>query len=143
MSHTLRNQRWQRILDGVAEYIETAPAEEILEDARLENRDPGQIAEHVRGVLKGAVRVHKQQELARAREGYEREVAALNQQEIELPDDPAIRKSLLAAVCQQYPTLTLQNRAFNELTNEDVEAHLRKVARLGLLEGVKLPNSDD
>ena len=143
MARKSHNQHWQRILDGVAEYIESAPAEEILEDARLENRDPGQIAAHVRGVLNGAVRAHQKQELARAREGYEREVAALNQQEIELPGDPAIRRSWLAAVFQQYPTLTLQNRDFNELTNEDVETHLRNVAMLGLLKNVKQPNSDD
>ena len=137
------NQRWQRILDGLAEYIESAEAEEILEEGRLENRDPGQIAEHVRGVLKGAVRAHQQQERARAREGYEHEVVALNQQKIELPEDPATRRHWLAAVFQQQPTLTLQNRDFNELTDEDVEIHLRNAVMLGCLKDVKLPNDDD
>ena len=143
MARKPHNQRWQRILDGVAEYIESAPADEVLEDARLEDRDPGQIAAHVRGVLKEAVRAYQQQELTRAREGYEREVATLNQQEIELPDDPATRRLWLAAICQQQPTLTLQNRDFNELTDEDVETHLRKVVMLGFLKDVKLPNDND
>ena len=143
MARNPHNQRWQRILDGVAEYIESASAEEVLEDARLGNRDPAQIAAHVRRVLKEAVRAHQQQELARAREGYERDVAALNEQEIDLPDDPEILRSWLAAVFQQYPTLTLQNRDFNELTNEDIEAHLRKLAMFGLLKDVKFPSGYD
>lgn len=53
-------ERLGRILDGLAEYIENAPAEALLEDARQEGHDPEQIAAHVRDVLKVAVKTHQQ-----------------------------------------------------------------------------------
>ena len=135
--------RWERILDGVEQYLEEAPADEILEDVGLEAEDPREVAAQVRSVLKGAVRAHQQEQLIRTRESYEREAAALTQQEVQIPSTPQTRRNWLAAVFEQRPGLVFQNRNFAELTDEDVEAHLRKLAMLGLLEDIKLPDSDD
>src|SRR4051812_25301605 len=51
--------RSERILDSLADYIESAPGEELLEDARKEGRDPEQIATHVKGVIVRAVKDHQ------------------------------------------------------------------------------------
>jgi ATP-dependent helicase HepA len=53
-------QRSEKLLDALAEYIENAPGEELLEDARLEGRDPEQIAAHVKGVVENALKNHSQ-----------------------------------------------------------------------------------
>ena len=58
--HT-KTDRSEKILDALADYIESAPGEELLEDARREGRDPEQIASHVKGVIVKAVKDHQQQ----------------------------------------------------------------------------------
>jgi hypothetical protein len=131
------------ILDGLAEYVENAPADTLLEDARQDSRDPKKIAAHVKGVLKMAVKNYEQRELTKAKEAYTQEVASMGVRKIELPTEPRTRRNWLAAVFQQQPqlqaALTMQNREFSELTDEDVDAHLRKLEILGVLKDVKLP----
>ena len=138
--------RLARILDGLAEHIENSPAEALLEDARQEGQDPEQIAAHVRGVLKVAVKAHQQRELNRAREAYAQEVESIRTCSIQLPEKPETRRSWLHAVFAQQPrlqaALTMQNREFSELTDEDVEAHLRKLEMLGILKDIKLPEDN-
>src|SRR5260370_29554740 len=56
-----KTDRSEKILDALAEYIEGAPGEELLEDARREGRDPEQIAAHAKGVIVKAVNDHQQQ----------------------------------------------------------------------------------
>lgn len=55
---TIKDARAWIESSGLAEYIENAPAEALLEDARQEGHDPEQIAAHVRGVLGNAARAH-------------------------------------------------------------------------------------
>lgn len=66
---------------------------------------------------------------------------------ISLPKTPTARRSLLAAVFAKQPQLaaafTFQNRGFSELTDEDIENHLRKLALLGVLEGLKPPEEHE
>lgn len=135
-----------KILDGLADYIENAPGEALLEDARDAGRDPEQMAAQVKNVLMRAVKNHQQRELLRARQAYEREVAAMRTRRIELPAKPETRRNWLAAVLAQRPQMqlavTMQNRNFSELTNEDVEAHLRKLEMLGILKDVELPEDN-
>ena len=61
--HT-KTDRSEKILDALADYIESAPGEELLEDARREGRDPEQIASHVKGVIVKAVQDHQKQAAA-------------------------------------------------------------------------------
>ena len=139
-------KRLARILDGLAEYIQNSPAEALLEDARQEGHDPEQIAAHVRDVLKVAVKTHQQRELNRAREAYAQEVESIRTRPIQLPAKPETRRSWLQAVFAQQPRLqaafTMQNREFSTLTDEDVEAHLRKLEMLGILKDIKLPEDN-
>jgi hypothetical protein len=140
-------ERLGRILDGLGEYIRNAPGDELLEDARSEGRDPARTAVRVKGLLRQVVRGHRQKQLQKAEEGYEREVSALRSRDIILPKSPERRRNLLAAIFSQQPQLqaafTFQNRGFSELTDQDIENHLRKLALLGVLDDIKLPETDE
>ena len=137
-----QTERLKRMLDALAENIEIAPGNEVIEDARLEQKKPDEIAAHGKNVLLQAVKSHQQRELKNAREGYEQEVLAIKARRIELPKQPEVRRTWLAAVLEQLPQLqaafTIQNRNFSELSDEDVESHLRKLEILGVLKDVRL-----
>src|SRR6266446_1120809 len=124
-------ERLARIVDGLAEYIENVPAEEIVEASREEGQNPSEVAAHVKDVLKNAVKNYQQRELMKAKAAYEQEIAAMSERRVHLPKRPETRRRWLDAVFQQQPQLqaafTLQNRDFSELTDEDIEAHLRKL----------------
>lgn len=138
-------ERLGRILDGLGEYIRNAPGDELLEEARSEGRDPAQTAARVKGLLRQVVRVHQQKQLKKAEEDYEREVAAIRSRDIILPKSPERRRNLLVAIFSQQPQLqaafTFQNRGFSELTDQDIENHLRQLALLGVLDDIKLPEN--
>jgi len=141
------SERLGRILDRLAEYIETASGAQLLEDARLEGRDPAKTVKRVKGLLRQAVNTHSLRQLKKAQEGYEESVTAMKSRFVELPATPERRRSLLEAILSQQPALrpafTFQNRDFTELTDEDVENHLRKLALLGVLDDGKLADEDD
>lgn len=141
------SERLGRIVDRLAEYVQSAPGDELLEDARREGHDPGQTTKRVKGLLHQAVKNHQQKQLKRAEEEYEREVAAMKSRHIKLPQTPERRRALLSAVFSRQPQLqaafTFQNRGFSELTDEDIENHLRKLALLGVLDEMQLPEDDE
>jgi hypothetical protein len=139
------SNRLGRILDELAEYVQNAPGEELLEDARREGRDPAQTTLKLKGLFRHALKAFQEKQLEKAQEEYEREVTAMKSRRVMLPKAPELRRSLLSAIFQQKPQLqaafTFQNRGFSELTDQDVENHLRKLALLGLLEDMK-PEGD-
>lgn len=136
-----------RILDRLAEYVQNAPGDELLEDARRDGRDPDQTRLRVKGLFRQALKNYQQKQLEKAQEEYEHEVAAMKSRRITLPRAPERRRSLLASIFSRQPQLsaafTFQNREFSELTDEDVENHLRKLVLLGVLEDMKLLEDDD
>lgn len=140
-------ERLGRILDGLAEYIQTASGDELLEDARTEGRDPAQTAARVKAFLRQAVKSHQQKHLKKAEEDYEREVVAIKSCEIRLPQSAERRRSLLAAIFVRQPQLkfafTFQNRGFSELTDDDISNHLRTLALLGVLDEMQLTEDDE
>ncbi len=145
MSSKPRNdsERFERILDGLGDYIVGASAQELVEDAREENRDPNEISTRVKGILNSAFKAHQQVGLQAAKEGYKREIAAMAACNFELPNTTEGRRSLLFAALTQLPQLqpafTLQNRDFTTLSDQDVESHLKKLAQLGALNKISVP----
>ena len=139
--------RFGRVLDRLAEYTRNSPGDELLEDARREGRDPAQTTLRVKGLLMQAVKNYQQKQLDKAQKDYESEVAAMKSRHVSLPNAPAKRRSLLAAIFSQQPQLraafTFQNRGFSELTDQDVENHLRKLALLGVLDEMHLKEDDE
>lgn len=141
------SERLSRVLDRLAEYVQTSPGDELLEDARREGRDPAQTTSRVKGLLRQAVKNYQQKQLEKAQLEYDREVAAMKSRHVSLPKAPEKRRSLLAAIFSQQPQLqaafTFQNRGFSELTDQDVENHLRKLALLGVLDENHLLKDDE
>jgi hypothetical protein len=139
--------RFGRVLDRLAESIQNSPGDELLEDVRRDGRDPAQTTLRVKGLFRQAVMNYQQKQLAKAQHGYEREIAAMKSRQIRLPKTSARRRSLLATIFSQQPqlraALTFQNRGFSDLTDQDIENHLRKLALLGVLDEMRLSEDDD
>lgn len=136
------DDRLGKILDGVAQYIEEAPAEDILENARLEGSDPHRCAEQVRNTLRQALVVHGKAKLAEARRACQAQVQEVRQPAYQLPPSPEGRRRLLQRA-MEHESVTLQNRQFSELTDEDVLVQLRSLAELGHLDGLDEPDGDE
>jgi hypothetical protein len=139
--------RLGRVLDRLAEYVRNSPVDELLEDARREGRDPAQTTLRIKGLFRQAVKNYQQKQLEQAQHEYEREVAAMKSRHISLPRAPEKRRRLLATIFSQQPQLraafTFQDRGFSELTDQDIENHLRKLALLGVLDEMHVPDDDE
>ena len=139
--------RLGHVLDRLAEYVRNSSGDVLLEDARREGREPAQTTLRVKGLFRQAVKNYQQKQLEKAQQEYEREVAAMKSRQISLPKAPEKRRSLLAAIFSEQPQLraafTFQNRGFSELTDQDIENHLRKLALLGVLDEMHLKEEDD
>src|SRR3954471_8825244 len=85
-------ERLARILDNLAEYIETAPGDELLEAARNEGRDPAEVSARVKGLLKSTFKAHQQKALVEAQKGYQREMSSMSEQRFDLPKTASGRK---------------------------------------------------
>jgi hypothetical protein len=85
-------------------------------------------------------------QLMAAREGYQRDSAAMAAAEFELPKTLEGKRELFMAAMTQLPRLqpafTFQNREFKDFSDEDIEIQLRKMALLDLLSKVKLPEKE-
>lgn len=139
-------ERLDRMIDGLEEYITTAPDTEILDSAREDGRDIAGTSSRVKGMLRRAVRSHQQLQLIAAREGYKRDSAAMAATEFEIPKTLEARRELFMAAMTQLPQLqpafTFQNREFKDFSDNDIEIQLRKMALLDLLSKVKLPEKE-
>jgi hypothetical protein len=61
---TSQTERLQGMLDGLAEYIESALGDELMEDARANGSDPDEVAAHVKNVLLQAAKNRQPRELS-------------------------------------------------------------------------------
>ncbi len=140
MSDNRRDYRreLEGILDGLAESIESATPEELLEDARLGGEDPGAIARHVQETLLNAVKKFEQKKLEAARQAYQLNANNSAPKNYCLPDAPHERRQRLFAIFQSRPrlgeVLTIQHRSFDDLSDEDVQTALEELAELGFLD---------
>jgi len=148
MAAKARNQaeRFARILDSLCEDIRMAPAEELLQSAREDGRDPALTNARVKSLLRSTVKVYQQKILMEARQGYERELESISEGYFDLPKTAQGRRNWFAAALAQAPQLlpafTVQNRELTDLSDEDIECHLRKLAQLGVLKAIRLPEKE-
>lgn len=133
-SHT---ERLARIFDHLGEHIRSVPSDELLEAAREDGRDPGEVNSRIKGILSKEFKSQQQKSLAEAREGYKRELTRISESHFDLPITGKERRNLFLATLAQAPQLqsafTLQNRDLSELSDEDIESHLKTLAQLGVL----------
>lgn len=148
MSNERRDYRseLQGIMDSLAEYVEHAPEEELLEDATVEGESTNETADRVRLILLDAVTQYQQRPLREARLAYNKQVAAMQQRTYDLPSTPAERRTLLWACLaknqQMQAMVTGQFRDFDGMTDSDIESLLKQFADLGLLGDSSDPEKD-
>jgi hypothetical protein len=142
-SHT---ERLARILDNFGDHIRNAPGDELLETAREEGRDPAETNARIKSVLLRVFKSHQQKGLMEARQGHQHELARISEGHFNLPKTAGGRRSWFRAVLVQAPQLepafTMQNRELSDLSDEDIEAHLKKLASLGVLNSIRLPEEE-
>lgn len=134
----------EKILDFLGDHIRSAPADELIEAARQEGRDPGEENTRLKAFLLNVFKSHQQKTLAEAREGYKRELSSILRRDFNLPATAAERRTLfiaaLAHARQLQPAFTLQHRDLAEFSDEDIVTNLKKLAQLGLLPNVGHPD---
>jgi hypothetical protein len=139
-------ERLAKILDGLGDFIRTAPGDELLEVAREEARNPAAVTARIKGLLTSALKAHQQEALVAAREGYQRALVTMSEPHVRLPGTAKGRRNWFQAVLIQAPQLqaafTLQNRELSDISDEDIESHLQKLASLGVLDAVSLPEEE-
>jgi hypothetical protein len=126
-----------RLMSGLADSVEEAPASEILEDAERAGVSLLDEAQEVRNVLRTAGRSYLQQKLRESRAAYEAATVEIKK-ETDLPGSAEERRQLLDGVLRDRPqyealVMTAQHREFRTLNDEDVTSFLRQLKILGLL----------
>jgi hypothetical protein len=142
-SHT---GRLVRIIDNLGEHIRNVSGDELLEIANEDGRDPAEVNARIKALLRSTFKTYQQKILAEARQGYHRELANISEGRFHLPKTAEARRSWFLSTLSQAPELqpafTLQNRELSELSDEDIECHLRKLAQLGVLNAIRLPEEE-
>jgi len=130
-------ERFEKILDFLGDHIRSAPADELMETAREEGRDPGEENTRLKGLLLDKLKAHQQKKLKEARAGFEHELASMSEGNLNLPSTPAERKALfiatLARASQLQAPFTMQHRDLSDFSDDDIVANLKKFFQLGLL----------
>ncbi len=130
-------ERLQSLIDAVEESILSASDEEIVEDVRLEGRDPQAAAGAVRSMIGAQIKAQRQQKLKAARAGYVRTSTKIRSPLARL-GDPAARRTFLDNLLSRRDDLpdglTMAFREGKEMSDDDVSSLLDDLANLGLLE---------
>ncbi len=140
MSDNQRDYRkeLEGILDGLAESIETATPEEILEDTQAGGEDSEAVARRVQETLLNAVKQFEQKKLQAARQAYRLHAPESELAKLFVAGTPHERRRQLAVVFRSKPrlaeVLTIQHRSFEDLSDHDVQAALEELAELGFLD---------
>lgn len=127
-----------RIMNGLAESTLEMSDEELEEELREEGDAPERVAEDVRGVLRRAVKAHRQKNLLAAQKKYEERLIHLEKKKYSLPDSieeqRGLLMGLLAGNSNVRSLLTAQNRDFTDLPDSEVTSYLKQLYELGAID---------
>lgn len=128
-----------RIMNGLAESALEMSDGELAEELREEGEAPERVTDEVRGVLRRAIKAHRQRGLLTAQKAYEERLLRLGKKKHTLPDTAEGRRGLLmgllAGNSNVRSLLTAQNRDFTDLPDAEVTSYLEQLHELGALEG--------
>lgn len=128
----------QEVMNELAEGVAEASDEELVAEAQEAGLDLEVEMTSVNAVLRRSVEKFRKRKLERARHDYEHAASALFTKSYRLPDTPRERRNLLTNLLVAKPQMqdmfTMQFRELDQLSDEDVESSLRKLAELGILE---------
>lgn len=135
-------QELANLMNGLAESVFEISDEEV----RTEINDEGDSTDHIRNVLRQAVKSCRQKPLVEAQQRYDERVAAMHKKSFSLPETVREMREMLNSILTSRPSLgsallTAQNRDFKDLPDEDVPGYLRQLLELGALD--ENPTSGD
>ena len=109
------------------------------EEVRAEIIDEGDSTDHIRNVLRQAVKNCRQKPLVEAQQRYDERVAALQKKRFSLPETVGEMREMLNTILTSQPALgstllTAQNRDFENLPDEDVPGYLKQLLELDALD---------
>jgi hypothetical protein len=135
---------FETLFDNLAEAVEHAPPEELLEEAKAAGQDTERIAAEVKNTLLDAVRNFEQRKLHAARHAYRKRSTELSCKRFALPEDASERRKMLidaAATNQHVARVTAKFRDLRELSDEDVRSALEDLMDLGAFDqSAELPD---
>lgn len=128
-------QEFANLMNGFAESAFEMSDEEV----RAEIIDEGDSTDHIRNVLRQAVKNCRQKPLVEAQQRYDERVAALQKKRFSLPETVGEMREMLNTILTSQPALgstllTAQNRDFENLPDEDVPGYLKQLLELGALD---------
>ena len=128
-------QEFANLMNGFAESAFEMSDEEV----RAEIIDEGDSTDHIRNVLRQAVKHCRQKSLVEAQQRYDERVAALQKKRFSLPETVREMREMLNTILTNQPALgsallTAQNRDFKDLPDEDVPGYLKQLLELGALD---------
>ena len=128
-------QEFANLMNGFAESVFEMSDEEV----QAEIIDEGDSTDHIRNVLRQAVKNCRQKPLVEAQQRYDERVAAMHKKSFSLPETVREMREMLNSILTSRPALgsallTAQNRDFKDLPDEDVPGYLRQLLELGALD---------
>jgi len=130
-------QELERLFNELAESVLGLSDREISEEVAAKGVNPSEEAARIRAQVRDALKRTRQQKLVAAQQEYRRQIAAMDQKQYDIPQEPAKRRELLMAALARRPdmkaALTAQFRGFTDLSDTDVETALKHLAYLGIL----------
>ncbi len=124
-----------RIEDELSESTLYMTDEEIVEEIREEGRDPDEVNDRVKQILRETTKHYRQRSLIKAQGLYDNHVAELRLVKGDVPQSLDEQRRMigdLLASNSQFSRglLTTHFRDFENLADEDVESYLRQLLKL-------------
>lgn len=141
------NEGLAHVMNTLAESTLDLSEEEVDAEIREEGDDPRHSTDHVKNLLRRAVKDYQQRLLREAQKHYEASLAAMNDEESFLPTSVEDQRDLFIAAMTNNPEvrsalLTAQHRDFKDLTEADIRSYLKQLKTLGALDKLDKPEDE-
>jgi hypothetical protein len=127
-----------RVLDHIADSIETGDAAEIAADLKDSGHDLNEVASRMKAAALAGVKEYRQQRLHHARQRYQESSLRIERRTRSFGGSREERRQRFFSVIEARPelksALTMQHRDLNELTDTDIDSALDELEILGALE---------
>jgi len=128
----------ERVLDHLADSIETGAAAEIAADLKDSGHDLNDVASRMKAAALAGVKEYRQQRLHHARQRYQESSLKIERRTRRIGGSREERRQRFFSVIEAKPelksALTMQHRDLNELTDTDIDSALEELEILGALE---------
>lgn len=140
------DEQLRAVHEALSEIIPRLSKEELDAEIRTRGKDPAEVAERTRSIMKSAVKNYQREQLQAATARHKARITELFQKKRDLPSTPEGRRELLAAVFAGIPdiqsaVLTAHHREFSSLTDTDVEDYLYDLAALSVIDQFRDPTN--